>query len=612
MGNLFLLLLLARLTLNDDPYTACGLVWVRNKVWHMKMRLQLLALLVLMVFSGTMVTSAQDNKLVNGGLEEGDFGPYLGRRGGTFPIYLPASWNYWFAAATSDRTNVGERASIQPHPGPGPDVHGGTRAINISCGYFTCTAAIFQTVNNIQAGSNVQATAWSQVKACNLGGGTSCGSAVESGSQTRIGIDPTGGSDPNNPAIVWSAFVAPHDQWLSQSASATATGTSVTVFLYSTQSNISDLNKTYWDDVSLTGGGTGGAAPGLTPAVPPTATPPPYVAFVVPQGEQPDGSIIHTVQNGDTMDSIAYAYGTTRTELLKLNNLQSANFIFPGQKLIVKAPTKTVAPTSEPTAEATAQQTGGENVVAPASSTTVPKPTTASSSPATTSEADVTTIAAVATDIPATVKPTEVAPTTEPATAQPTADSSQPTNTPEPTKPLATAPVVVANAGALDPSAVTAQVCVLLFEDVNQNRIQESGENLLAGGDISVLKGADPAGTYTTDGKGEPHCFDKLAAGDYVVSAKAPSGYGLTTPDQLRVQLQPGSVINLVFGAAQGVQPVQPPTADASVAMAVTPASSTPQPIANQLLSISGLVVFGLAAVVLIGGIGLAIVLRRR
>lgn len=574
-----------------------------------KMRIRLLVLLAVLVLGGTMVTSAQDdNKLINGGLEEGSFGPYTGRRGGTFPIYLPNGWNYWFAAPTSDRTNMGERTSIQPHPGPGPDPHGGSRALNISCGYFTCTTAIYQTVGNIQAGTNVQATAWSQIKACNLGGGTSCGSARESGSETRIGIDPTGGSDPNNPAIVWSAFVTPHDTWLSQSVSATATGTSVTVFLYSTQPNISDLNKTYWDDVSLTGGGAGGVAPGLTPAVPPTATPPPYVAFVVPQGAQPDGSIVHTVQNGDTMDSIAYAYGTTRSELLKLNNLQSANFIFPGQKLIVKPPTNPAESTAEATAESTTdQQTGGENVVSSA-------PTTDTSVPATTPESDVTSVAAVATDIPATTQPT-VEPTTEPPTAQPTADNSTPlpTNSPEPTKPLATAPVVVANAGALDPSAVTAQVCVLLFEDTNQNRIQETGENLLAGGAMSLLKGSDTAGTYTTDGKSEPHCFDKLAAGDYVVAASAPNGYGLTTPDQLRVQLQPGTTINLVFGAAQGVQPVQPPTADANaVAMAVTPASSQPPPLANQLLSISGLVVFGLAAVVLIGGIGLAIVLRRR
>ncbi len=567
-----------------------------------KMRFRLLALLVLMIVSGVVVTNAQgDNKLVNGGLEEDSFGPYLGRRGGEFPIYLPSGWNYWFAAPTSDRTNNGSRASIQPHPGTGPTPHGGARALNVSCGYFTCTAAVYQTVNNIQAGTNVQASAWSQVKACNLGGGTSCGSAVESGSQTRVGIDPTGGSDPGNPAIVWSAWTAPHDQWLQQSVSATATGTSVTVFLYSTQANISDLNKTYWDDVSLTGGGTGGAAVGLTPgatAVPPTATPPPYVAFVVPQGEQPDGSIIHTVQEGDTMDSIAYAYGTTRTAVLALNNLTSGSFIFPGQKLIVKGPTKA----AEPTAQPTAQQSGGENVAAAV--TTAPRATSDSAE-------------APATDAPATEEPaaTAVPPTDAPAAEEPTAEApatEEPTAQPQPTRNPATAPVVVANAGALDPSATTAQVCVLLFDDANQNRIQENGETLLAGGELSLLKGSEAAGTYTTDGAGEPHCFEELASGDYVVSAKAPEGYGLTTPDQLRVQLQPGSTINLIFGAAQGVQPVQPPTADASVALLNTPAPETAPSATNQLLSISGLVVFGLAAVVLVGGIGLAVLLRRR
>lgn len=567
-----------------------------------KLRLRLLALVVCVLLGMTTVTNAQDNKLTNGGLEEDSFGSYTGRRGGTFPIYLPNGWNYWFAAQTSDRTNVGDRTSIQPHPGPGPAPHGGARALNVSCGFFTCTVAIYQTVSNIQAGTNVQASAWSQVKACNLGGGTSCGSSPASGSQTRIGIDPTGGSDPNNPAIVWSGWVAPHDTWQQQSVSATATGTSVTVFLYSTQANIADLNKTYWDDVSLSGGGTGGSAPGVTPAVPPTATPPPYVAFVVPQGQQPDGSIIHTVQNGDTMDSIAYAYGTTRTELLRLNNLQSANFIFPGQKLIVKPPTTT----SAPTAESTAQQTGGENVAAASPTTDTAAPTT-----------DSTTVAVMPTNVPPTAAPTDapatIAPTDQPPTAQPTAAEAQSTTPPEPTKPLATAPVVVANAGGLDPSSTSAKVCVLLFEDTNQNRIQEAGENLLAGGTIDLAKGADAVGTYTTDGKSEPHCFEQLGAGDYVASAKAPAGYGLTTPDQLRVALQPGTTINLIFGAAQGVQPVQAPTADGNaVALVPTTAPEAPASLSNQLLSISGFVVFGLAALVLVGGIGLAVLLRRR
>ncbi|MEZ4668719.1 MAG: LysM peptidoglycan-binding domain-containing protein [Anaerolineae bacterium] len=557
-----------------------------------KMSIRALALLVLIVFVSSMVVQAQDSPLVNGGLEEGSFGQYTGRRGGEFPIYLPGGWNYWFAAPSGDRINNGSRTSIQPHPGPGPSPYEGQRALNISCGYFTCTTAIYQQVGNIQAGSNIGASAWSQVKACNLGGGTSCGSSPASGAQTRIGLDPTGGADPNNPAVVWSAWVTPHDQWLQQSVSVTATGSTVTVFLYSTQGNIADLNKTYWDAVVMSGAIVAAGA-AQTPGAPtatlaPTA--PPYVAFVVPQGEQPDGSIVHTIQQGDTLDSIAYAYGITRTELMQLNNLQSANFIFPGQKLIVKPPTQAAA-ASEATDEA-----GGENTP-----------------PQSTEEATVASeqVASVPTNVPATeVQPTAPPPTAEQPVEQPT--EAQPTTPPEPTTPPPTAPVVVANAAELNPAATTAQVCVLLFEDANQNRLQEAGEGLLGGGDIALLKGAEQAGTYTTDGAGEPHCFEGLAAGDYVAAASAPSGYGLTTPDQLRVQLNPGATINLTFGAAQGVQAVQPPTADAGAVVVPTPVEEVAQPLTDQLLSISGLVVFGLAALVLVGGLGLAIVLRRR
>lgn len=551
-----------------------------------KLGIHALALLALILLTSSLTVQAQDSALSNGGLEEGSFGQYSGRRGGEFPIYLPDRWNYWFAAPSGDRINNGSRASIQPHPGPGPSPYEGSRALNISCGFFTCTAAIYQQIGNVQPGSNIGASAWSQVKACNLGGGTSCGSSPASGAQTRIGLDPTGGADPNNPAIVWSAWTTPHDQWLQQSVSVTATGSTVTVFLYSTQGNIADLNKTYWDAVVLSGAIVAAGVPGTPGAPVPTVAPtaPPFVAFVVPQGEQADGSIIHTIQSGDTLDSIAYAYGISRTELMQLNNLQSANFIFPGQKLIVKAATKAAEATDE---------AGGEEAAVPA--------TTSEASSASTQ------VAAAPTSAPTTAaQPTAQ----EAVNEQPT--EAQPTTPPEPTTPPPTAPVVVANAAELDPAATTAQVCVLLFDDANQNRLQEAGEALLGGGDIALLKGSDQAGTYTTDGAGEPHCFEELAAGDYVASASAPDGYGLTTPDQLRVQLNPGATINLTFGAAQGVQPAQPPPADAGAVVVPTPVEEAPRSLTDQLLSVSGLVVFGLAALVLVGGLGLAVILRRR
>lgn len=536
-------------------------------------------MLLLSVFSSVQ---AQDttNLLVNGGLEEGTFGPYLGRRSGDFPLYLPGSWNYWFAAQNGERYNRADKTTIQPHPGPGPSPKEGTRALAVDCGFFSCTAAVYQQVNNITVGANLQATAFSQVKACNLSKNSSgqiiadnCGSAIESGSQTRIGIDPNGGTDPNDTDIVWSAYIAPHEQggWQQQSVSATATGGTVTVFLYSTQAAFADINKTYWDQVTLLTGGSGGANPAAATAVP---TAPPVVAFVVPQGAQADGSIVHTVQTGDTIDSIAYAYGVSRSQILELNGLNDGRIIQIGQRLIIKTPEAPAAPPTE------------EN-------------------PATEEAAAVEPTAQQA-------EPTAENPPAEASPEAPTEPPAEPTQPPVPTNTPLPAPVEVGDAGGIDPAATTAKVCVTLFDDADQNRIQEQGETLLAGGNISILQGTNPTGTYQTDGTSEPFCFENLAAGDYTASASAPQGYGLTTPDQLRLRLNPGATINITFGAAQGVQPVVPPPADAGAVVEEVQQAEQPQSLGDQLMNISGLLIFGLAALVLVGGIGAAVLLRRR
>ncbi|MEO8607956.1 MAG: LysM peptidoglycan-binding domain-containing protein [Chloroflexota bacterium] len=557
----------------------------------LKTSLRIILLTFILGMVGTSLVHAQDtaNALQNGSFEEGSFGPYTQRRGGEKPIYLPGAWNFWLNTNTQNQYyNRADRVSMFPHPGPGPNPYDGARALNVDCGFVTCAVAVYQQVGGVTPGQAVNASAWSQVKACNLGGGSSCGSAIESGSQTRIGIDPAGGTDPTNPAIVWSAWVQPHDQWKQQSVSATATGGTVTVFLYSTQQNFSDLNKTYWDAAILSGGGAGSAAPGAsggTPAPTATPTPPPYVPFVAPQGAQSDGSIVHTVGAGDTIDSIAVAYGVTRSDIMELNKITDPRIISLGQKLIIKTAT---APTAGPTSESSAAEPAAteaptqEVVIGASGGDAQAQPTTESQAPTDTS-------------------PTQEAPAEQPTSDQPA----------EPTAIPPTAPVVVAQGGDLNPVSTKAQVCVIVFDDANQNRIQESGENLLPGGTITLALGSENVGTYTTDGTSEPHCFDNLDAGDYVALASAPSGYGLTTPDQLRLEAKPGPAINIAFGAAQGVQPVAAPpidTGDAQPPVQEEAQSST----ANSILANSGLIVFGLAAVVLIGGLGAAFFLRRR
>ena len=559
-------------------------------------RIALWCLLLVCMLVGSALVGAQDELLQNSSLEEGGSGPYTTRRGGEFPIYLPNGWNAWLAAQSGDFYYRGDRTTINPHPGPGPSPQNGSRAVNVDCGFVTCTVAIYQQVP-VQEDANIQASAFAQVKACNIApDADNCGSAVESGSQTRIGIDPNGGTDPNDNDVVWSNWAQPHDQWLQMTVSATTTGTTATLFLYSTQANTAHLNRTYWDSASLKGGGAGGAAASANTPVP---TAPPEVPFVVPQNAREDGSIVHIVSSGDTIDSIAVAYGKTRSDILELNpSIGDPRLIRLGQEIVIATP-----PPARPTADSAAEDedlpTSGINL-----EDEVPD------DPALTEEPDAEG-ANVETAIDEGDNPDDngneavvVADAGEP---QPTATTSPVTLTP--------APVVADALPASDPSARSAAVCVLLFNDNNQNRLQEPNETLLAGGTVILTNMADSStiGEVATDGVSEPHCFEDLAAGAYVAAAQPPADYGLTSPDQFRVQAAAGTRLDVAFGAAEGVVVVTPLPADGGITSDVTTQDATaPTSPLNDLFNISGLVVFGLAGFILIAGVGLTLFMRRR
>lgn len=104
----------------------------------------------------------------------------------------------------------------------------------------------------------------------------------------------------------------------------------------------------YTLDVGYVSGspGSGGTGSSSASAVPATA-----LAFIPVQISTPetDGSIIHVVQSGQTLWTIAAAYKVTLQEILQLNNMTDSTTIFPGNKILVKAalanPSATPAPT---------------------------------------------------------------------------------------------------------------------------------------------------------------------------------------------------------------------------------------------------------------------------
>src|SRR5579859_8012128 len=69
--------------------------------------------------------------------------------------------------------------------------------------------------------------------------------------------------------------------------------------------------------------------------------------------------------------------------------------------------------------------------------------------------------------------------------------------------------------------AAPGSICVSAFVDTNQNGLQESGEPLLSGANISLAEGGLIIANHLTDSQGQ-YCFQNLAPGAYTLTFSDP------------------------------------------------------------------------------------------
>jgi LysM repeat protein len=381
----------------------------------------------------------------------------------------------------------------------GNRVRTGDRAAQYFSFWSTHKAGLRQTVT-VPANSVVQFTVWGHAWLSESD--TSSTSDYAGSPNMRIGIDPTGGTNPFNPQIVWSEFKQAFDSYQPFSVQAQAQGDKVTVFTFAAPSvnpNSPDYGfkhtDIYWDDAALVALGAGSAPPPPPPADtsgdgatnPAPAAAAPATQFGINPTATPDaeGIIYAEVQPGDSIWAVAARAGITLDEILELNDMSRDEFVHTGDLLIIG---RGDPPGSEIETDETAEETSEETAAEEATS--------------------------------------EIEPTGTPTPR----DSSE--NTPE-----------------AEQAGSGVSICLMAYDDANQNGVRDAGEELRPAVAFTVSDGQQVVSNYVSDGTSEPFCIQGLDPGNYRVTRSNLPNEILSTPGDRAVSLTEGSSLDLEFGS---------------------------------------------------------------
>jgi hypothetical protein len=169
------------------------------------------------------------------------------------------------------------------------------------------------------------------------------------------------------------------------------------------------------------------------------------------------------------------------------------------------------------------------------------------------------------------------------------------------------APTTEAEQIELTPVTPTTQLCVLLYDDKNNNGQHDLGELGLSNGLVRLEADGQVIDTIDMTGKLRSTCLDDLLEGEIKVTAELPDGYQMVNSSPQRmVSLQAGAPIDMVLGATAITQPPTPtPTPIAEVT------EETAGGALGELQTIGLILFLGAGSLLVIGG-GIAFWMSKR
>jgi hypothetical protein len=228
-------------------------------------------------------------------------------------------------------------------------VHSGARAVHLFTWGRMHDAGLYQIVEQVPLGARLQFSVWLQSWMCSSASACMGGKVSDAPARMhlQVGIDPSGGIDPWSQQVVWSSEGEAFDQWQQFRVEAISETGLATVFVRSrAEWDWPRLNNDLFvDDASLT------ILPEPTPA--PVSNTLPGARYA--PTPTPALLVTHTVKAGETLGSIALAYGVSLEQLVRLNRLAPGQAILPRQVLVIHGP-ETILPTLEPTLQPTAMR----------------------------------------------------------------------------------------------------------------------------------------------------------------------------------------------------------------------------------------------------------------